>query len=213
MGNICSRPSEIEMPNRELKSIILNNTSIRVVHGYIVKHQADAIGTQYLANPTNAELKLSTGLGKDIERYAGKAVTQECDDYLNENGPVPVGTIVRTSGGSLKSRHLFHFVTPLYFDGNRDENEQLFKVITAILQNTESQGCRSISLPTVSDNLFGFPEEKCAEIYLSAVIQYLVGNLNTLLTDIIIISNKKQSVIYKQCDKFVSILTEYAKKY
>jgi putative ATPase len=211
MGNFCSRPSDLEMANKELVSITVNNTSIKIVHGYIVNERADILGKVYSANPTNAELKLSTMLGKDIQRYAGKSVIQECNQYLDANGPVPVGTIVHTSGGSLSSRYLFHFVTPLYFDGNREENEQLFKVITCIMEDAENLGCKSISLPTVSDNLFGFPEEKCAEVYISSVVQYLVGNLNSPLTDIIIVSNKKQSVKFIQCDKFVKILTEYMK--
>ena len=83
-----------------------------------------------------------------------------------------VGAVI-TGGGNLKARHVIHAVGPRKGEG--DEEEKLRNATLNSLRVADGNGLKSIGFPAISTGVFGFPIERCAEIMLSATIDYLQG--------------------------------------
>ncbi len=78
-----------------------------------------------------------------------------------------------TGGGNLKARRIIHAVGPRKGEG--DEEEKLRKAKLNSLRVADKNGLKSVGFPAISTGVFGFPIERCAEIMLSATIDYLQG--------------------------------------
>ncbi len=59
--------------------------------------------------------------------------------------------------------------------GEGDEDEKLRNATLNSLKAAEENSLTSITFPAISTGIFGFPKERCAEIMLNAVIDYLKG--------------------------------------
>lgn len=140
----------------------IENRTLELVEGDITEMQTDAI-----VNAANARLVLGGGVAGAIRRKGGPKIQEEC----NKIGGTFVGGAVITTAGNLKAKHVIHAVGPRMGEGNEDE-----KLKTATLNSlklADENNLKSISFPAISTGVFGFPIERCAEIMLKTVIDYL----------------------------------------
>ncbi len=144
--------------------IKINDKTLELVEGDITELDTDTI-----VNAANASLILGAGVASAIRAKGGPAVQQECDEI----GGCPVGGAVITGGGNLKARHVIHAVGPRKGEG--DEEQKLRNATLNSLKVADENGLKSIGFPAISTGVFGFPIERCAEIMLSATINYLQG--------------------------------------
>jgi O-acetyl-ADP-ribose deacetylase (regulator of RNase III) len=84
-----------------------------------------------------------------------------------------VGGAVITTAGNLKARHVIHAVGPRMGEGN--EEEKLKNATLNSLKVADENKLTSITFPAISTGIFGFPKERCAEIMLRSVIDYLTN--------------------------------------
>ena len=138
---------------------------IEVNQGDITEMDTDAI-----VNAANAQLILGAGVAGAIKRKGGDRIQEECDAL----GGTFVGGAVITTGGNLKARHVIHAVGPRMGEGKEDE--KLKNATLNSLKVADDNNLASITFPAVSTGIFGFPKERCAEIMLGTVIDYLKGN-------------------------------------
>ena len=144
--------------------IQINNKTLELAEGDITELDTDAI-----VNAANSSLILGAGVAGAIRAKGGPSIQQECDEI----GGCPVGGAVITIGGNLKARHVIHAVGPRKGEG--DEEEKLRNATLNSLKVADVNGLKSIGFPAISTGVFGFPIERCAEIMLSATIDYLQG--------------------------------------
>ena len=144
--------------------IQINDKILKLAEGDITELDTDAI-----VNAANSSLILGAGVAGAIRAKGGHAIQQDCDDI----GGCPVGGAVITTGGNLKARHVIHAVGPRKGEGN--EEEKLRNATLNSLKVADGSGLKSIGFPAISTGVFGFPIERCAEIMLSATIDYLQG--------------------------------------
>ena len=123
--------------------------------------------TDAIVNAANAQLVLGAGVAGAIRTKGGPKIQEECDSI----GGTFVGGAVITTGGNLKARHVIHAVGPRMGEGN--EEEKLKNATLNSLKLTDENSLTSITFPAISTGIFGFPKERCAEIMLGAVIDYL----------------------------------------
>ena len=123
--------------------------------------------TDAIVNAANAQLILGAGVAGAIRTKGGPKIQEECDAI----GGTFVGGAVITTGGNLKARHVIHAVGPRMGEGN--EEEKLKNATLNSLKLTDENNLTSITFPAISTGIFGFPKERCAEIMLGAVIDYL----------------------------------------
>ena len=123
--------------------------------------------TDAIVNAANAQLVLGAGVAGAIRTKGGPKIQEECDSI----GGTFVGGAVITTGGNLKSKHVIHAVGPRMGEGN--EEEKLKNATLNSLKLTDENNLTSITFPAISTGIFGFPKERCAEIMLGTVMDYL----------------------------------------
>jgi O-acetyl-ADP-ribose deacetylase (regulator of RNase III) len=126
--------------------------------------------TDAIVNAANARLILGAGVAGAIKTKGGPKIQEECDAI----GGTFVGGAVITTGGNLKAKHVIHAVGPRMGEGNEDE--KLKNATLNSLKIAEENHLTSITFPAISTGIFGFPKERCAELMLQTVIDYLEGD-------------------------------------
>ena len=140
----------------------VNGKVIRLIQGDLTELAVDAI-----VNAANVHLVLGGGVAGAIRSKGGPSIQQECDRI----GGTTVGQAVVTGGGNLKARYVIHAVGPSYGEGNEDE--KLRNATLNSLKRATEKGMSSIAFPAISTGIFGFPKDRCADIMLTTVRDYL----------------------------------------
>ena len=125
--------------------------------------------TDAIVNAANAQLILGAGVAGAIKSKGGPKIQEEC----NAIGGTFVGGAVITTGGNLKAGYVVHAVGPRMGEGNEDE--KLKNATLNSLKVADENNLTSITFPAISTGIFGFPKERCAQIMLKTVTDYLNG--------------------------------------
>ena len=102
-----------------------------------------------------------------IRRKGGPKIQEQC----NKIGGTFVGGAVITNAGNLKAKYVIHAVGPRMGEGNEDE--KLRNATLNSLKVADENKLTSMTFPAISTGIFGFPKDRCAEIMLGTVIDYL----------------------------------------
>lgn len=142
----------------------IGDSAIELIQGDITLQDTEAI-----ANAANSALAGGGGVDGAIHRAAGPSVKQELKEkYLG----CPTGSAVITRGGNLKARHIIHAVGPRYH-AHPEDAALLASAYQKSLELTSSYHIQSISFPSISTGVYGYPLEEAAPIALKTVIVYL----------------------------------------
>jgi len=141
---------------------IIQGTKVRLMKGDITDLDVDAI-----VNAANASLVMGGGVAGAIRRKGGDSIQQEC----RRIGGTHVGGAVITGAGRLKARHVIHAVGPRMGEG--DEERKLADATRNSLALADEHHLSSIAFPAISTGIFGYPLDKCAEVMLTTVADYL----------------------------------------
>ncbi|MDP6433618.1 MAG: macro domain-containing protein, partial [Candidatus Scalindua sp.] len=76
-------------------------------------------------------------------------------------------------GGTLKANYVLHAVGPIYKDGTHGEPELLKGAYLSCLKLASDHAVKSLSFPSISTGVYGYPIEDAAKIALTTVIDYL----------------------------------------
>lgn len=163
---------------------ILNGKYIfKLVQGDITLQDVDIV-----VNAANISLILGAGVAGAIRKRGGPSIQDECNVYINKYGPINTGDAIITTGGNLKAKYVVHTAGPIYNSYSPEEASQLLvdcvnnslKFISEIDKNDRD----SIVFPAISAGIFGFPNDKCAELMITAISKYIKnGNLNVIKGD------------------------------
>ncbi len=140
----------------------INNSEVSLLKGDITEMAVDVI-----VNAANKNLKLGGGVAGAIRKKGGEEIQKECDRI----GGTYVGGAVLTTGGKLRAKHVIHAVGPRMGEG--EEDIKLRNAIMNSLLLAEEYGLKSIAFPAISTGIFSFPVDKCADIMLTVIIEYL----------------------------------------
>jgi O-acetyl-ADP-ribose deacetylase (regulator of RNase III) len=135
---------------------------IRIEEGDLTEVQADAI-----VNAANTQLQLGSGVAGAIRAKGGSQIQEECDRH----GPIPLGEVALTSGGSLPARHVIH-AAAMELGGTVSE-AALRSVTRRSLELATARGFRSIAFPAIGTGVGAFPLTRCAEIMMEEVQNHL----------------------------------------
>jgi O-acetyl-ADP-ribose deacetylase (regulator of RNase III) len=144
--------------------VTINNKILELTKGDITEMDTEAI-----VNAANAQLVLGGGVAGAIRRKGGPSIQEQC----NEIGGTFVGGAVITDAGNLKAKYVIHAVGPRMGEGNEDE--KLKNATLNSLKLADEKGIKNLTFPAISTGIFGFPIQRCAEIMLGTVTEYLKG--------------------------------------
>lgn len=138
--------------------------TLELVEGDITRQDTEAV-----VNAANKYLRPGGGVDGAIHRAGGPAIETECRGL----GGCPTGEARITTGGNLKAGYVIHTVGPVYKDGRHHEPELLASCYRESLKLASAKGIKSLSFPSISTGVYGYPMEDAATIALKTVIDYL----------------------------------------
>src|SRR6266496_902235 len=141
----------------------INGVTLALMRGNIVEVQADAI-----VNAANSGLRGGGGVDGAIHRAGGPSIMEEC----RKIGGCPTGEAVVTSAGRLPAKYVFHAVGPIY-SGSLDDQRLLTSAYQRCLNLAEQHQVKSISFPSLSTGIYGYPLELAAPIALRTIIEHI----------------------------------------
>lgn len=150
------------------KEAVINETTLSIVQGDITTQTTDAI-----VNAANPTLMGGGGVDGAIHRAGGAAILEECKRIVANQGQLPTGKAVITTGGRLKARYVIHTVGPVWRGGNRDEAQLLASAYQESLKLAAEHGLTSISFPSISTGAYGYPVDEAAKVAIEAVATFL----------------------------------------
>ena len=141
---------------------------LRLVTGDITRMPAEAI-----CNAANSALAGGGGVDGAIHRAGGPAIMAELDEIRGRIGRCPTGSAVATTAGNLPAKFVFHAVGPVYRGGGHGEPELLASCYRKCLELAEERGVRTVSFPSISTGIYGYPMADAAAIALAETIAHL----------------------------------------
>lgn len=110
-----------------------------------------------------------------IHTYAGIQLRAECDRLMNKQGyEEPAGRAKITGAYNLPCDYVIHTVGPIVHGRLTERDCELLKsCYIECLKRAEENNIKSIAFCCISTGEFHFPNEKAAEIAVSAVTEYL----------------------------------------
>ena len=148
--------------------VVIKSSVLRLIQGDITEQSADAI-----VNAANSSLMGGGGVDGAIHSAGGPAILDECKKIRAENGRLPPGQAVITTGGRLLARYVIHTVGPIWHGGTNKEAEVLASAYKESLALAVKQSLTSVCFPSISTGAYGYPLEEAAQIALKTVTDFL----------------------------------------
>jgi O-acetyl-ADP-ribose deacetylase (regulator of RNase III) len=152
---------------------------IDFIKGDITAQKVDAI-----VNAANSSLMGGGGVDGAIHRAGGPQILAECKAYVAENGPMPTGQAMITTGGNLPARNVIHTVGPIYSENGdlRALSAGLRDCYLNSLRLAAKKGLRSVAFPSISTGAYQYPLAEAAPIAVQAVVDFVRSN--SVLTEV-----------------------------
>lgn len=149
--------------------IQLGPCQLQLLKGDITKIAVDAI-----VNAANSELAGGGGVDGAIHRAGGLEVMRELNEVSHRiGGRCETGHAVVTGAGKLPTKYVFHAVGPRYRDGKHGEAELLKSCYLTCLQLGAEHDVKTLSFPSISTGIYGYPIEEAADIAIRTVVDWL----------------------------------------
>jgi O-acetyl-ADP-ribose deacetylase len=181
----------------------LSNFSLNITEGDLTLQNVDAI-----VNAANTELILGGGVAGAIKRRGGPSIQEECYNLA----PIHTGEAVITKGGNLVAKYVIHTAGPIYDEYTSERADELLnKSVLSSLNFLDKKDINSISFPAISAGIYGFPAEKCAEIMISTIVNYMKQRVqanfkrsNKIKISICLYGSEMFDLFQKNLEKLVS---------
>ncbi len=158
-------------------SIQLGLAHLQLLKGDITTIKVDAI-----VNAANSALAGGGGVDGAIHRAGGPSLMRELDLIRDREGGCPTGSAVATGAGNLPAKYVFHAVGPRYRDGKHGEAELLASCYRTCLQLAAEHNLKTISFPSISTGIYGYPTDAAAAVAIGTVADWLRDNPRPLHT-------------------------------
>jgi O-acetyl-ADP-ribose deacetylase (regulator of RNase III) len=129
---------------------------LEVRDGDIAAVEVDAV-----ANAANDRLWMGAGVAGALKRAGGDEIEREAVAL----GPIPLGSAVATSAGSLPARWVIHGA--VMGQDLRTDADLVRRTTRSCLQLADELGCRSLALPAFGTGVGGFGLAECARIMVA----------------------------------------------
>lgn len=143
-------------------------SQLQLLKGDITQISVDAI-----VNAANSQLAGGGGVDGAIHRAGGPQIMQELDEIRAEIGHCATGSAVATSAGKLPAKYVFHAVGPIYRSGQHGEAELLASCYSTALDMAAERDVKTISFPSISTGIYGYPLDEAAAIAVQTVAGWL----------------------------------------
>ncbi len=172
--------------------MFIKNARISLALGDITRQDTDAI-----VNTADPTLAGGGGVDGAIHQVGGADVSRECRQIVAEQGKLPRGKAVITTGGNLKARYVIHTVGPIWTGGKKGEPEILESAYRESLKIAAANNLTSISFPSIGTGAYGYPSDKAAKVALRAVTSFLKEKTTSLREIIFVLYDSQTYQSYR----------------
>jgi O-acetyl-ADP-ribose deacetylase (regulator of RNase III) len=134
----------------------------------ITRENVDAI-----VNAANSSLMGGGGVDGAIHAAGGPEIKEHCRKIVAQQGSLPRGQAVATTGGRLPARYVIHTVGPIWSGGNHGEPDALASCHRQSIRVADELQIASVAFPAISTGIFGYPVELAAPVALSSALEAL----------------------------------------
>jgi O-acetyl-ADP-ribose deacetylase (regulator of RNase III) len=157
--------------------ILARGKRMELIHGDLTEEQVDVI-----VNAANQWLQHGAGVAGAIIQKGGAVIQSESNEWVAKHGSITRDQPAYTNAGNLPCRYVIHAVGPVWGEG--EEEEKLYRAIMGALKLAVQLKAHTLSIPPISTGIFGFPKDKAAPIFYSAINNFWLSEPNYLLTKI-----------------------------
>ena len=145
---------------------MLGDRSIELQRGDITQAETDAI-----ANAASAMLMGGGGVDGAIHQAAGPELMEALREIKRTlpGGLLATGQAVATPGFALRAKWVIHCVGPMYSRERDNAAVLLASCYESAVQLCRQKGIRSITFPSISTGVYGYPIAEAAPVALRAV--------------------------------------------
>jgi O-acetyl-ADP-ribose deacetylase (regulator of RNase III) len=161
--------------DKQAREVIVNQARLAISQGDITRQATDAI-----VNAANPGLMGGGGVDGAIHRAGGPAILEECKQIVAKQGRLPTGKAAITTGGNLLAKHVIHTVGPIWHGGNKDEATLLESAYRESLKLAAEQKLSSVSFPSISTGVYGYPVTEAAGVAIRTVVSFLTGQVTSV---------------------------------
>lgn len=138
--------------------------TLSLVQGDITRVPADAI-----VNAANESLVGGAGVDGAIHAAGGPGIMADLQARYGRRRRCETGSAVVTVAGNLPARWVIHAVGPRWKGGNFNEPDLLWSAFRTSLHIADELGARTVTFPSISTGIYGYPIEQAAPIALEAL--------------------------------------------
>ena len=122
-----------------------------------------------IVNAANSSLLGGGGVDGAIHVRPGPSSLAECRMLHGcETGDAKI-----TKGYHLPARHVIHAVGPIWYGGNRGEDEQLASCYRRAIELCRDNNLEFVAFAAISTGVFRFPAERAAKIAVTTTVKAL----------------------------------------
>lgn len=167
----------LNFPRTIVKPVSYSKTWENGFKYFLKKDDLTIQDTNVIVNAANNELWMGAGVAGAIRKKGGDSIQEECNKLVRERGKsFENGDVVHTGIGKFRNPNLkfiFHAVGPIYYDGLRNEKEDLINAFRNCFLLADKLGVQSIALPPISSGIFGYPKFECACVFYEILDKFV----------------------------------------
>ena len=120
-----------------------------------------------IVNAASTALWMSTGVGGALKRRGGDAI----EFAAVRQGPVPIGSAIVTTAGSLAAEAVVHAVS--LDTSRRTSAPAIAQAVRSALDRVRELGATSVAFPALGTGVGGYPLDEAAHVTVVAVRESL----------------------------------------
>jgi O-acetyl-ADP-ribose deacetylase (regulator of RNase III) len=171
--------------------VTVNQARLRLLQGDITRQDSDAI-----VNAANSSLMGGGGVDGAIHRAGGPAILEECKQIVARQGRLATGKAVITTGGNLKAKHVIHTVGPIWRGESQGEPELLASAYRESLKLAADNNLESLTFPSISTGVYGYPVNEAARVAISTVIAFLSQEKTSIKEVVFVLFDARTFAVY-----------------
>jgi len=171
----------------------IGNSILELIRGDITVQETEAI-----TNAANRRLSPGGGVSGAIHRAAGPQLWEECKKL----GGCNTGETKLTGGYNLKAKYVIHTVGPVY-SGSADDAEDLKNCYKNSLLLASRKNIKSISFPSISTGIFGYPVKEASVIALKTITYFLKEHPEIELVRMVLFSEGNYNIYKSSLEKIL----------